>query len=207
MESREYFTSSRETLLRYDYVAQFLNLNKEDRDIDMRLINDAFQDIIFFIGRDLAFSEYSETKKIRQKKMVLDVFPVTEIINIVAEKHDAPDNAACLIDKSEYDFDSVKNTIIFKNNELNGKKVTVSYIAGFTQDSLPDDIKEAGLALFSRKHSMYKKAADYAIGDDMDDVIEQKIEDGLLDYDVFFDKFSEIPYEVEILLNKYKASL
>ncbi|MCR5764314.1 MAG: hypothetical protein K6G00_13115 [Treponema sp.] len=201
MESGKCFTSSRDTLLRYDYVANFLNLNKADRDIDMRLLNDAFQDIIYFIGRDLEFSEYSETKKVSNKKLVLDVFPVTEIISLTASS----DNAERLIDKSEYDFDSVKNTVIFKNESLNGKKITVSYIAGFNADSLPEDIKEAGLALFSKKHSMYKKAADYAIGDDMEDVIEQKIENGTLDYDVFFDKFSEIPYEVEVMLNKYRV--
>ena len=53
---------------------------------------------------------------------------------------------------------------------------------------------------------MYKKAADYASGDDMEDIIEKKLENGLLDYDDFFGRFSEIPYEVEVLLEKYKAS-
>lgn len=129
MELGKCFTSSRDTLLCYDYVAGFLKLNKEDRDINKRLLNDAFQDITFYIGRNL----------------------------------------------------------------------------DFTAETLPDDIKEAGIALFTRKHSMYKKAADYATGDDMEDIIEQKLENGILDYDDFFGRFSEIPYDVEILLEKYKT--
>ena len=130
MESGKCFTSGRDTPLCYEYVAGFLKLNKEDCDINRRLLNDAFQDITFYIGKNLEY----------------------------------------------------------------------------TAETLPADIKEAGLALFSRKHSMYKKAADYASGDDMEDIIEKKLKNGLLDYDDFFGRFSEIPYEVEVLLEKYKAS-
>lgn len=128
MEAGKCFTSCRDTPLKYDYVARFLKLNEEDRDINRRLLNDAFQDITYYIGRNLEFSE----------------------------------------------------------------------------ETLPDDIKEAGLALFSKKYSMYKKAADYATGYDMDDIIEKKIDDGVLDCDDFFEKFSEIPYDIEIMLEKYK---
>lgn len=202
MESVEYFTSSRDTLLCYESVESFLNLNKEDRDINIRLLNDAFQDIIYYIGRSLEFSEYSEIKKVTKNKVKLDIFPVTEIIKITVLSN----NSEIIINKSEYDFDSIKNCIILKKDTYNKMKATVSYIAGFNKETLPEDIKEAGLALFSQKYSMYKKAADYAVGDDMDDVIEQKIEEGILDYDSFFDKFSEIPYDVELLLNKYKLN-
>ena len=43
---KERYTSSRDTPLSYISVATFLNLDARDKDIDMRLLNDSFQDMM-----------------------------------------------------------------------------------------------------------------------------------------------------------------
>ena len=79
------------------------------------------------------------------------------------------------------------------------------YFDRYTASNFPDDLKEATLKLFINKHCLYKSATDYAEGDEMDDILEDKLFNGLLDYDDFFDKFSSIPYDVERILDKYMA--
>jgi len=124
------YTSSRESLIRYSYIEKLLLLDKEDKDINLRLLNDTVQDV----------------------KSYLEI----DIENI-------------------YDFDTV-----------------------------PDELKVICVALFSRKHSMYKVAADYASGDEMEDIIEMKIEKGELDFDEFFAEFSDIPLNIALELEEFK---
>ena len=126
------YTSSKETLLKYDYVESVLLLEKEDKEINLRLLNDAVKDIESYLEIDL---------------------------------------------ESVFDFETV-----------------------------PEALKEACFALFSMKHAMYKSAADFAKGDEMEDVIEMKIESGKLDFDEFFNRFSTIPVDVELLLDDFKEN-
>ncbi|HBG64861.1 MAG TPA: hypothetical protein DDW78_00100 [Treponema sp.] len=121
------YTSTRETIFSYDYLAHCLKLEKADRDIDKRLLNDSLQDIAAFLGEPLE-----------------------------------------------------------------------SF--GYTRENLSDELKEAIVIVFTNKHSMYKKAADYTSGDDMDDVLERKFDSGELDFDEFFDKFATIPAEAQAIL-------
>ena len=123
------YTSTRETLFSYGYLARCLKLEKADRDINKRLLNDTFQDIAAFLGKPL------------------EGF-------------------------------------------------------GYTRGTLSDELKEAVVIVFTNKHSLYKKAADYTYGDDMDDVLERKFDSGELDFDEFFDKFSSIPYEAQKILER-----
>ncbi len=129
--SKSKYTSSKEYLLSYSYVASLFKLCKTDKEIDLRLLNDSFKDMEYYLG----FS--------------LDYY--------------------------------------------------------YTNETLPDDLKEAVLILFANKHSLFKKAADYEKGEKMDDIIEMKLEKGLLDFDAFFDKFSTVPFDAGILLDKYKS--
>ena len=126
------YTSCRETPVKYDYVAKLLLLDEEDRCINLRLLNDAFQDV----------------------KAYLD----------------------CPLDEF---FDS---------------------------ESLPKEILEACVSLFIMKHSLYKDAADFAKGDDMEDVLERKFDSGEIDFDAFFSKFSYIPGDIALLLDKFRES-
>ena len=124
------YTSSKESLIRYSYIEKLLLLDKEDKEINLRLLNDAVQDIESYLEIDI---------------------------------------------ESIYDF-----------------------------DSCPQELKDACIALFSEKHSMYKDAADYTKGDDMVDVIERKIEKGEIDFDDFFARFSDIPCDIAISLDSFK---
>lgn len=129
--SKPKYTSSREGLLNYSYVADLFKLSKLDKEIDLRLLNDSFKDIDYYLGFSLEYF--------------------------------------------------------------------------YTKENLPNELKEAVLILFAKKHSLYKKAADYEKGEKMDDIIEMKLDKGLLDFDSFFNKFSTLPSEVSMLLDKYKS--
>ena len=129
--SKPKYTSSKEGLLNYDYVANLFKLSKLDKKIDLRLLNDSFKDIDYYLGFSLEYF--------------------------------------------------------------------------YTQKNFPNELKEAVLILFANKHSLYKKAADYEKGEKMDDIIEMKLDKGLLDFDSFFDKFSTVPSDVCMLLDKYKS--
>ena len=76
--------------------------------------------------------------------------------------------------------------------------------SAYSEVTLPQKLKEALLLIFIKKHSMYKSAADYACGYDIDDVIEKKFDDGILNPDVFFAEFSALPVDAEIILDEYK---
>ena len=123
---KERYTSSRDTPLSYISVATFLNLDARDKDIDMRLLNDSFQDMMAYL--DMEWNE---------------------------------------------------------------------------DEQLPEVLREAGVGIFCKKHSMYKKAADYAYGDDMEDIIEEKFDSGELDWDDFFERFATIPADIQAMLDGY----
>ncbi|MCR5607100.1 MAG: hypothetical protein K6F69_09855 [Treponema sp.] len=125
----ELYTSSSETLVKYDFIAKLLKLEKKDKDINMRLLNDAFKDIECYLNLDL---------------------------------------------------ENMYNPMSF-----------------------PEELKEAVVAQFIKKHSMYKRAADYATGDDIDDVLERKFDSGEIDFDEFFAEFSDISADILKLLSPY----
>ena len=76
--------------------------------------------------------------------------------------------------------------------------------AVYNEGTLPEQLKEALLLIFIKKHSMYKSAADYAHGYDIDDVIEKKFDDGILNPDTFFAEFSALPVDAEMILDKFR---
>ncbi|MBE6353954.1 hypothetical protein [Treponema sp.] len=76
--------------------------------------------------------------------------------------------------------------------------------ASYTGKNFPSDLKEALIVIFTNKHALYKSAADFTSGYDMDDVIEEKFEKGILDPDDFFDRFSTIPADAERILDRHK---
>lgn len=79
--------------------------------------------------------------------------------------------------------------------------------AGYTAQTLPDELKEAAVSIFLHKSTMYKKATDYEYGDNMDDILEQKFDDGILDFDEFFDEFSTIPLDAQVILLRFAENL
>ena len=194
------YTSGKETLLNYKFVASLLKLEKKDKAIDMRLLNDSFLDMCYYIGRPLDIQQYEEKRSVKDLKAFLCRFPVIKILSVSMKVK----NRTVCLDPKEYLLDKEQNCIAFADENYNGMEITVRYTAGFDAKSLPDDLKEAGIKLFINKYSLYKSAADYAVGDDIDDVIEQKFEDGILDPDDFFDRFSTIPHDVLPLLDRYR---
>ncbi|MCR5289687.1 MAG: hypothetical protein K6E51_06815 [Treponema sp.] len=191
---------SQNALLEYDYVAALLQLKKIDKPIDMRLLKDSFQDMKDYIGRTLDPEHYIETKIVHNGILILSELPVISIISA----HAFFSIGSVAIKPDQYTVDTSINGIRFSSDRFNNHQVEISYTAGFRHETFPDDMKEAVLALFIKKHSMYKSAADYAEGDSIDDILEQKFDDGIIDFDEFFGKFSSIPYDVKALLAKYK---
>jgi CubicO group peptidase (beta-lactamase class C family) len=51
--------------------------------------------------------------------------------------------------------------------------------------------------------SLSKYFPDYAYGDDMEDIIEEKFDSGELDWDDFFERFATIPADIQAMLDGY----
>ncbi len=190
--------SSCTELLNYGYVEKLFKLDAADKNINMRLLKDSFTDVNYFLGRPLILSEYVECANVNHGRVYLGAFPVVSIEKVCecrGGKHIA-------LPRKSYSFDAEKQCIIFMP-EFDSLHVQISYTAGFKTETFPDELKEAVLELFCKKHSMYKGATDYVVGDEMDDVLEEKLDSGALDFDEFFDEFSSIPYSVEKILKKY----
>ena len=197
----DFYTSSKPTLISYKSIASLLQLNRKDKLIDIRLLNDSYLDVCYYIGRPLEVNRYRQDYKVSALKVCLCQFPIEQVNEVYIKIN----KKSISLDKKEYTVDKKNNCILFTDENYNGKTVSIDYSAGFNENNLPDDLKEACVKLFINKYSMYKKAADYTFGDEMEDIIEEKLEHGIIDADDFFDKFSTIPNDVLTLLDKYKS--
>lgn len=127
-------------LIEYEDIAKFLNLDLKDKTFDQLCLNAAYTEIEKYIGYPLEEKEYCEVQTIKDNRIILNPINITEVIEIKD-----------LENKKNIDYFTVdyeNKSIYFIPPKVNEHIIFVNYKAGFTKETLPEDLKEAIIKLF-----------------------------------------------------------
>jgi hypothetical protein len=151
-----------EMALDYDSLAELTALVPEERFRDEMLLNSAHLTIERYTGRILSKKEFTEEVRAETGLIRVRQIPLLEVksVKIKGMVQELPV-------KSFYDF----NGTIFTEEYIGNNECVVMYTAGYTEETLPDTLREAVVKTFLYKK---KKFAELESADsDSDEQITQ----------------------------------
>ena len=138
-----------ETLIPFTFeeLQKILELKADEIDTDLLIFNATLSYVENLLGYQLDDKNYNELQTVKDCQVFTDHENISEMINIIdmTIKLRVPN---CVIDGLR---------IIFIDPKLEGHVVFLNYNAGFTEETLPADLKEAIVKLFLLKKAEFIK--------------------------------------------------
>lgn len=138
-----------ETLILFPFeeLQKILELKADEIDTDLLIFNATLSYVENLLGYQLADKNYNELQTVQDCQVFTDHENISEMINIIdmTTKLRVPH---CVIDGRR---------IIFIDPKLEGHVVFLNYNAGFTEETLPADLKEVIVKLFLLKKKDFIK--------------------------------------------------
>ena len=131
----------------FEELQKILELKADEIDTDLLIFNATISYLENLLGYQLADKNYNELQTVKDCQVFKDHEHISEMINIIdmTTKVRVPN---CVIDGRR---------IIFIDPKLEGHVVFLNYNAGFNEDTLPADLKEAIIKLFVLKKKEFLK--------------------------------------------------
>ena len=131
----------------FEELQKLLELNANEIDTDILIFNATLTHIEKLLGYSLEDKNYNESQTVKDCMVYTDHEHISEMINIIdmTTKMSVPN---FVIDGQQ---------ILFIDPKLEGHVVFLNYNAGFTEDTLPADLKEAIIKLFLLKKAEFIK--------------------------------------------------
>lgn len=131
----------------FEELQKLLELNANEIDTDILIFNATLTHIEKLLGYSLEDKNYNESQTVKDCMVYTDHEHISEKINIIdmTTKMSVPN---FVIDGQQ---------ILFIDPKLEGHVVFLNYNAGFTEDTLPADLKEAIIKLFLLKKAEFIK--------------------------------------------------
>lgn len=132
-------------LIDYEEIETLLNLNSEDRQINELCFNSAYATFEKIIGYTLHEKNYNEIQTVRDCKIYIDRVNIAEMVSII-DMDTSEKITNCVIDNE-------RKAVFFLSTKYDGHVIFLNYNAGFTKETLPEDLKEAVIKLFIFKRN------------------------------------------------------
>ncbi len=131
----------------FEELQKILELNADEIDTDILIFNATFTFLEKVLGYTLEDKNYNELQTVKDCQVFTDHENISEMINIIDmnTKLRVPN---CVIDGQR---------IILLDPKLEGHVLFLNYNAGFLEDTLPADLKEAIIKLFIFKKKEFLK--------------------------------------------------
>ena len=131
----------------FEELQKILELKADEIDTDLLIFNATLSYLENLLGYQLADKNYNELQTVKDCQVCTDHEHISEMINIIdmSTKVRVPN---CVIDGKR---------IIFIEPKLEGHVVFLNYNAGFTEETLPADLKEVIIRLFLLKKKEFIK--------------------------------------------------
>ena len=125
----------------FEELQKILELNAEEIDTDILIFNATLTYVESLLGYTLEDKNYNELQTVKDCQVFTDHENISEMINIIDmnTKQRVPN---CVIDGQR---------IILLDPKLEGHVLFLNYNAGFLEETLPADLKEAIIKLFILK--------------------------------------------------------
>ena len=151
----------------FEELKKILELKADEIDTDILIFNATISYLEKLLGYQLDDKNYNEIQTVKDCQVFTDHENISEMINIIdmTTKLRIPN---CVIDGRR---------IIFIDPKLEGHVVFLNYNAGFLEDTLPADLKEAIIKLFILKKKEFLKmqnnpeSSEFVIPSDIQSVI------------------------------------
>ena len=131
----------------FEELQKILELNADEIDTDILIFNASLSYVENLLGFQLEDKNYNELQTVKDCQVFTDHENISEMINIIDmnTKLRVPN---CVIDGQR---------IILLDPKLEGHVLFLNYNAGFLEDTLPADLKEAIIKLFILKKKEFLK--------------------------------------------------
>ena len=131
----------------FEELQKILELNANEIDTDILIFNASLSYVENLLGYQLEDKNYNELQTVKDCQVFTDHENISEMINIIDmnTKFRVPN---CVIDGQR---------IILLDPKLEGHVLFLNYNAGFIEDTLPADLKEAIIKLFILKKKEFMK--------------------------------------------------
>lgn len=167
-----FFNAGIKMLINIEDIAQYIELNPEEIKKDELCLKSAYNTVEKITGYELEEKEYTELQTIIDYKIILEQININEIISVTDM------NTKTEIDHCVVDYKN--KTVIMISPSVNLHVVLVKYSAGYTTQTLPEELKEAILKLFLYKKTQLQKTL--LIEETKTEIIPQEIKEILLPY-------------------------
>lgn len=133
--------------LTFEELQKLLELNANEIDTDILIFNATLTHIEKLLGYSLEDKNYNESQTVKDCMVYTDHEHISEMINII--------DMTTKMSVPNFVIDGQR--ILFIDPKLEGHVVFLNYNAGFTEDTLPADLKEAIIKLFLLKKAEFIK--------------------------------------------------
>lgn len=131
----------------FEELQKILELNANEIDTDILIFNATLSYIENLLGYQLDDKNYNELQTVKDCQVFTDHENISEMINII-DMNTKLRVSNCVIDGQR---------IILLDPKLEGHVLFLNYNAGFLEDTLPADLKEAIIKLFILKKKEFLK--------------------------------------------------
>lgn len=137
----------------FEELQKILELKADEIDTDLLIFNATLSYVENLLGYQLDDKNYNELQTVKDCQVFIDHEHISEMINIIdmTTKVRVPN---CVIDGRR---------IIFIDPKLEGHVVFLNYNAGFSEKTLPADLKEVIVKLFLLKKQEYIKQINHEV--------------------------------------------
>lgn len=136
-------------LIEYDDISKLLDLNIEDKEFDELCLNAAYTEIEKKISYPLEVSEHYETLTVKDNRIILNAINLVKVNEIT--------DLTKKTDIENFIVDFPNKAIYFVPCKTEEHQIFVTYESGYTQETLPPDLKETILKLFIYKQQILRK--------------------------------------------------
>ena len=131
----------------FEELQKLLELNANEIDTDILIFNATLTHIEKLLSYSLEDKNYNESQTVKDCMVYTDHEHISEMINII--------DMTTKMSVPNFVIDGQR--ILFIDPKLEGHVVFLNYNAGFTEDTLPADLKEAMIKLFLLKKAEFIK--------------------------------------------------
>lgn len=131
-------------------LSKYIELNTEEIEKDELLLKSSYEEIENLLEYSLESKIYKELQTIIDYKIILNSLYIEEIMKIT-DMNTGKEIEHCVVDYKN-------KTVIMISPAVNNHVVLVEYKAGFTEETLPEVIKEALIRIFLFKKNQMNKS-------------------------------------------------
>lgn len=131
----------------FEELQKILELKADEIHTDLLIFNATISNIENLLGYQLSDRNYNELQTVKDCHVFTDHEHISEMINII--------DMTTKMSVPNFVIDGQR--ILFIDPKLEGHVVFLNYNAGFTEDTLPADLKEAIIKLFLLKKAEFIK--------------------------------------------------